>query len=135
MSPSWEAFGPLKTPADLVQKLEFDFSRMQEPAQRGYAAFDFFDTAEQIVDWPHPNEPQKRTELRESSVILQAVSHLENGAEHFRVTRRYDRSIGARRNRPRESVRTRQTIQRQRLCVAIESERTGDPLSANPTPR
>ena len=51
-----------------------------------YAAFDFFVTAEHLVDWHIPNDRQGQRALRESETILQVVSHIANGVKHFRAT-------------------------------------------------
>ena len=40
-------FFALGTPADLLKKLRHDFS---------YAAFDFFVTAEHLLDWKYPDD-------------------------------------------------------------------------------
>jgi hypothetical protein len=37
----FKGFGALKTPRDLVSKLEYDLQRMKEDPEDQYAAFDF----------------------------------------------------------------------------------------------
>jgi hypothetical protein len=75
------AFGPdLVTPADLLRKLENDYERVQRNTRDTYAAFDFFVTAEHMVDWVR-NKP-----LRNTVPLLKIVSHLATGAKHFIVT-------------------------------------------------
>ncbi|SAL86458.1 hypothetical protein AWB74_07710 [Caballeronia arvi] len=90
MVTAWAACGELKTPDDLAKKLAFDLARMRDPGQRLYAAFDFFVTTEHVVDWLHPNDNDadkaNRSALRQSSILLQVVSHLANGGKHFQVT-------------------------------------------------
>ncbi len=49
------AFGPdLITPKYLLRKLEHDYARVQRNPRDTYAAFDFFVTAEHMVDWVSP---------------------------------------------------------------------------------
>jgi hypothetical protein len=83
----------LKTPADLVRKLQHDFLRMEESSEDQYAAFDFFVTAEHIVDWLHPNDDAARRALRSSSALLRITSHLANGAKHFEARKKHHRSV------------------------------------------
>jgi len=45
-----QGFGELRLPADLLRKLRHDFERMKMSPQDQYAAFDFFVTAEHIID-------------------------------------------------------------------------------------
>jgi hypothetical protein len=47
---SFNGFAELRIPRDLVKKLQFDLKRVLESPQDQYAAFDFFVTAEHIVD-------------------------------------------------------------------------------------
>jgi hypothetical protein len=54
-----------------------------------YAAFDFFVTAEHILDWLHPDVPgstaakAQREALRRQNRILAITSHIASGAKHF----------------------------------------------------
>lgn len=84
--PKFKGFGSLKTPRDLVSKLEHDLRRIKEDPEDQYAAFDFFVTAEHIVDWCHPANRQGREDLRASSPLLRITSHIANGAKHFETT-------------------------------------------------
>ncbi|MGQ3685240.1 MAG: hypothetical protein ACUBOA_09600 [Candidatus Loosdrechtia sp.] len=63
---TYKGFGELKVPRDLLNKLEHDIKRMENSPQDQYAAFDFFVTAEHLVDWVHPDNKDKRTQLRSS---------------------------------------------------------------------
>ena len=83
----------LRTPADLVRKLQHDFLRMEESPEDQYAAFDFFVTAEHIVDWIHPDDEAARRALRSSNALLRATSHLANGAKHFQARAKHHRSV------------------------------------------
>ena len=90
-------FGELKLPADLVRKLEYDLDRMVASGSDQYAAFDFFVTADSIVDWIYPEiyndkaatekQKKKQGELRKANVLLRIASHIANRAKHFVVTR------------------------------------------------
>jgi hypothetical protein len=83
----------LKTPADLVWKLRHDLERMATSPQDQYAAFDFFVTAEHIVDWIHPGDRAARESLRSSSPLLRITSHLANGGKHFEAKAAHHRSV------------------------------------------
>jgi hypothetical protein len=60
-----------------------------------YAAFDFFVTAEHLVDWHCPGDPAAQKSLRQTEILLQVVSHLANGAKHFRATAKHHTSVAA----------------------------------------
>lgn len=81
-------FGTLKTPRDLLRKMEHDHARMESEPSNEYAAFDFFVTAEHMLDWIHPDKKNKkvREAIRDSEVLLQITSHIANGAKHFEAT-------------------------------------------------
>lgn len=89
----FKGFGELKKPSDLVKKLEFDFKRLNEIAHDQYVAFDFFVTAEHIIDWIHPADKAARKAMRSSSPLLKIVSHIANGAKHFEATALHHQSI------------------------------------------
>jgi hypothetical protein len=77
--------GQLDTPQHLLAKLRRDFERVNSDPSDTSAAFDFFVTAEHMVDWVLPGYSNKeaRKLLRESSSLLQAVSHVATGSKHF----------------------------------------------------
>jgi hypothetical protein len=83
--PRFSGFAGLREPRDLVTKLRHDLARMVADPGDSYAAFDFFVTAEHILDWLHPGESEKpkRKIARNSKVLLQITSHIANGAKHF----------------------------------------------------
>jgi hypothetical protein len=87
----------LTTPVDLFRKLEHDFESMQRDPTDQYAAFNFFVTAEHMVDWLHPGNENKdreqRKEFRKSEVLLQVTSHLANGAKHFQAQAKHHQSV------------------------------------------
>ena len=83
----------LQTPADLVKKLRHDLERMTKSPQDQYAAFDFFVTAEHILDWIYPDDRAARESLRSSSPLLRITSHLANGGKHFQAKAVHHRSV------------------------------------------
>jgi hypothetical protein len=48
--PRFTGFAELQTPCDLLRKLQHDISRMAADSGDSYAAFDFFVTAEHLLD-------------------------------------------------------------------------------------
>lgn len=78
----------LRTPLDLLGKLEADFRRMQSSDPNSlaahYAAFDFFVTAEHLPDWlKHASGGSLTSHRRYEDGAL--VSHVASGAKHFHV--------------------------------------------------
>ncbi len=83
-----KGFANLKLPADMLAKMKHDLARIENDPMDTYAAFDFFVTAEHIVDWIYPDTPEKREkkkriEIRTSNQLLSLVSHIANGNKHF----------------------------------------------------
>ena len=83
-----KGFADLKSPADILDKMKHDLVRMENDPMDTYAAFDFFVTAEHIVDWIHPDTPEKqerkkRKRIRKGNPLLSLVSHIANGNKHF----------------------------------------------------
>lgn len=70
----------LQAPKDLLAKLQFDFERIKSNPLDVYAAFDFFVTAEHVPDWTGDKS------IKSSEPLLRVVSHIANGAKHFRAT-------------------------------------------------
>jgi hypothetical protein len=81
-------FFALRTPRDLLAKLEADHARLHRAdptsVEAQYAAFDFFVTAEHLADWVAEVTNVSKTKLR-SYPDGALVSHIANGAKHFRV--------------------------------------------------
>lgn len=77
----------LRTAVDLRCKLNHDYQRMLAAPTDSYAAFDFFVTAEHMLDWIHPKNAgaKARGRARKESVLLKICSHVANGAKHFEV--------------------------------------------------
>ena len=85
----------LQTPADLFRKLEFDLSRLEKARTDQYAAFDVFVTAEHMLDWVYPDDPQSQKAERNARPALKICSHLANGAKHFKATAARHTSVDA----------------------------------------
>lgn len=95
---SFKGFALLQQPADLVAKLAHDYERIRAAPADTYAAFDFFVTAEHIVDWllpdsPGVNQSSARKAKRESSELLKITSHIANGAKHFQALAKQHKSV------------------------------------------
>ena len=88
-------FVDLKTPADLLTKLQHDLQAFEEHPLDTYAALNFFLTAEHLPDWWHPGNAQHgvRKALREGNSLLQVTSHLANSAKHFHVEAKHHQSV------------------------------------------
>ena len=56
MGTNHKGFGSLQTPLDLLSKLEHDLERMRVSPEDTYAAFDYFVTAEHVIDWAYPDD-------------------------------------------------------------------------------
>jgi hypothetical protein len=87
----------LNTAAGLREKLRRDLERMKAEVLNVDAAFNFFVTAEHMLDWVYPkksNEP-KRKNARQQSVLLRVCSHLANGAKHFEVENPHHDSVSS----------------------------------------
>jgi hypothetical protein len=90
---TYKGFAELRTPSDLFQKLECDLGRIKALPTDQYAAFDFFVTAEHLVDWIHPTDRTAREALRASSPLLRITSHIANGVKHFEATAKHHNSV------------------------------------------
>jgi hypothetical protein len=76
-------FLELRTPRDLLRKLERDYERLLNSPTDADAAFDFIVTANHIPDWLHPNDGKAQNAIRQSRAELQVCRELANGAKHF----------------------------------------------------
>ena len=65
-----KGFIPLQTPKDLLAKLEHDLGRMEADPTDAYAAFDFFVTAEHVLDWLHPDSANGRQAARSFEISI-----------------------------------------------------------------
>ena len=66
---------------------------MESSPNDQYAAFDFFVTAEHIIDWIYPDSRPDRQSLRSSKAILRVTSHIANGAKHFEAKASHHKSV------------------------------------------
>lgn len=97
---AFKGFFQLQSAADLLQKLESDYRRVEAEPRNPYPAFDFFVTAEHLIDWLYPNDAARRTQLRQSSALLRTCSHVANGSKHFHVTGERHQSVEDGHDRP-----------------------------------
>lgn len=65
---------------DLLRKLERNFEKFKKSPADVYEAFDFFVTAEHLPDWIDSGK-----NVRKENELLRIVSHIANGAKHFKV--------------------------------------------------
>lgn len=83
-------FGRLKTPRDLLGKLDRDLARLNADAADIDAAYDFFVTSYHLLDWKFPDTAAgyktDRAELIKQEPLLTVARHLANGAKHFEAT-------------------------------------------------
>lgn len=95
MGRSMRGFFLLRTAKDLLQKLERDFKKLKQHPLDVDLAFNFFVTAEHILDWKYPGRANKsnREKLRNAEVLLQVTSHLASGAKHFDVEAKHHTSV------------------------------------------
>ncbi|TAH12750.1 MAG: hypothetical protein EAZ11_04595 [Curvibacter sp.] len=95
--PQFTGFAKLRTSHDLLLKLQHDMTRISNDSSDVYAAFDFFVTAEHLVDWlhPYPNSGNDQKALRNSNPLLKITSHLANGAKHFAATHNRHKSVAS----------------------------------------
>lgn len=79
----------LRTPHDMLDKLEADFIRFKEadPLESAahYAAFDFFVTAEHLAEWQGRATDVSIASLRNYPDGA-VVAHIASGAKHFTVS-------------------------------------------------
>lgn len=93
------AFG-LKSASDLREKLRQDFAALKANPFSPYLGFNFFVTAEHLLDWQFPGFGNKavRTAERQANVLLQITSHIANGAKHFVTEGKHHQSVRGTRN-------------------------------------
>ena len=86
----------LKSPADLLAKLGRELERLRTAPNDVDHAFNFFVTAEHMLDWLHPGKPGKaQREAERKRPLLQLVSHLVSGAKHFDRLSAHHRSVAS----------------------------------------
>jgi len=84
----------LKTPRQIFNKMVRDANRIAKYPADSDACFNFFVTAEHMVDWLLPGDHNKtaRSALR-SDPVLKICSQLANGAKHFQTLDKRHKSI------------------------------------------
>ncbi|SRR5712692_11511104 len=80
-----KGFFELKTASDLLRKLKHDLEQLKKNPRDVYCAFNFFVTAEHMLDGSYPRQKNRQNNLKKCSVYLLICSHLANGAKHFEV--------------------------------------------------
>jgi hypothetical protein len=100
---TFTGFFELRSPHTLLAKLRHDLDRLSDPQQyqwQQYAAFDFFVTAEHIVDWMDPDQVAndrdahaRQKAVRESHPLLRLVSQLASGGKHFEAFAKQHQSV------------------------------------------
>ena len=83
-APTFKGFGPLKTAADLLAKLRYDFDRLEREPDNAYAAFDFFSTASHMPEWVYPKRELRAVERKKA--LHRICTRLANGGKHFEDT-------------------------------------------------
>ena len=87
----------LRTASDLREKLRRDLAKLKAEPLDADAAFNFFVTAEHMLDWVYSGKARtdERTKARQGSVLLRVCSHLANGAKHFEVEGKHHDSVSS----------------------------------------
>jgi hypothetical protein len=98
MSEKPKGFANLSNALDLLCKLRHDRTRMNSNIMDTYAAFDFFVTAEHMVDWLLPDvlgqsRREERKGFRNSNRLLQITSDIASGAKHFQALAQHHDSV------------------------------------------
>jgi hypothetical protein len=77
----------LQTTQDWLQKLERELQRFRALPNDRDAAINFFITAESMLDWKHPGDPNasKRKAVRDSVPLLKIIWDLASVAKHREV--------------------------------------------------
>lgn len=109
----------LLTPTDLLAKLGRELDRLRAAPNDIDHAFNFFVTAEHMLDWtyPDPTGKAKRKSLRENEPLLQLVSHLASGAKHFDNLSEHHQSVIDTGIKHRHPSLMRQRMFPSQLCI------------------
>ena len=96
----FDGFFNLADAKDLREKLRRDFERLEKTPTSTDAAFNFFVTADTMLDWRHRDangetDTTKVTGERSASPLLQTVNHIASGAKHFAATQARHKSVSA----------------------------------------
>ncbi len=83
-------FFDLRDPQTLFKKMRYDYDRMIAEPLNIYPVYDFFITANHLIDWIWPSAGRKQHQVeREAETIPRVCEHLANGAKHFILNRRH----------------------------------------------
>jgi len=87
----------LRTASDLREKLRRDMVKVKSEPLNPDVAFNFFVTAEHMLDWVYPKRAnkRKRTDARTKSPLLGVCSHLATGAKHLEVEAPHHDSVSS----------------------------------------
>src|SRR5688572_27857908 len=81
----------LRTPTDLLRKLEHDLARIERDPLDAYAAFDFFATAHLLLDRiyssTNPKARADRKAAEATDYLVQLCAQIANGSTLFAVVR------------------------------------------------
>jgi hypothetical protein len=84
----FNGFFQLCDPHRLFKKLRYDYDRMLADPLNEFPAWDFFLTANHLVDWIWPSAGTKQHQLdRAADAIPRICEHLADGAKHFILNR------------------------------------------------
>jgi hypothetical protein len=114
----------LQNPADLFAKLGRELARLENAPNDVDHAFNFFVTAEHMLDWrfPDPGGKSTRAAWRKREPLLQLVSHIASGAKHFEGLGDHHSSLigsGLHHRHPNPMMRRMMPSQ---LCIAAGGE-------------
>src|SRR3990170_7760337 len=86
----FNGFFNVRDPQALFEKMRYDYGRMIAEPLNVFPAWDFFVTANHLIDWiwPSAGSTQHRKERRWEA-IPRICEHLANGAKHFIVNREH----------------------------------------------
>jgi hypothetical protein len=88
-------FFDLRTVRDLREKMRKELDNLKKNPLSVYAAFNFFVTAEHMVDWLHPTDEDEHKNLRRNYPLLATCSHLANGGKHFILKSKWHKSVSS----------------------------------------
>jgi hypothetical protein len=83
-------FFDIRDPQALLKKLQYDYKRICADPLNAFPVWDFFVTANHLVDWiwPSAGSTQHRAE-RAAETIPRICEHLANGAKHYIINREH----------------------------------------------
>lgn len=81
--------------SDLLIKLRSEFELLKKEPVNAYTAWNFFVTAEHLLDWLYPGLAgrEQRERERKDEVLLQICSHIATGAKHFIPEAKHHQSV------------------------------------------